>query len=372
MIRNARPLYLSICLFLALLLATACSDNGTGPSEPFVGGPEHPASDGSYTARIYSANGVASLEEVELGGERQWILIRGYDVSNPVLIFLHGGPGSPCLFYSRYALGGLEHDLTVVAWDQRGCGKSYHAGIDPASITREQLFSDTLELINLMRARFGVEKVYLMGISWGAILGAYIARDHPELLHAYIGVSQPVHLARSFPIALAAALARATELGIQEAIDDLSALQAEPEIPWAQLGVLTGWLEALGFGDMHDLTKWDEIRAELAATVTEYTTEDIADLDRDDVLYGAAAIHQDETWLYELDLFTDIPSLEVPVYFLAGRFDYKTPAVLVEEYCTALDAPAGKQFFRFESSAHAPILEEAAAVQEVILNQILP
>jgi len=114
--QNARPLLLPperypsrrppvacpvlfVALFAVLLLAPACSENGNGPSEDFVGGPENAAPDGSYTAAIYSDTGVASLEQVTLGGEAQWVLIRGHDVGNPVLIFLHGGPGSPCLFY---------------------------------------------------------------------------------------------------------------------------------------------------------------------------------------------------------------------------------------------------------------------------------
>ncbi len=360
-----------IISIILLTISPACSDRGTDPTSPFVGGPENPASDGSYTGAIYSANGVASLEEVVLGGERQWILVRGYDVNNPVLIFLHGGPGSPCLFYSRYALGALEHDLTVVAWDQRGCGKSYRDDIDPNSITLEQMFSDTLELINMMRTRFGVEKVYLMGISWGAFLGSFIARDNPELLHAYIGVGQPVHIVRSYGIALTTALNKAVELGNQEAISELSALQAEPDIPWNDLGILTDWLEEFGFGDMHDLSRWDEIRIELAAMLTEYTEEDIANLDRDGILYNSSPLLQDESWLHNLDLFTEIPRLEVPVFFMAGRFDYKTPSVLVEEYYSFLDAPAGKQLFWFELSAHAPILEEAETLQNVIINQVL-
>jgi len=370
--RNLSTALLCTAVLTSLTTTPACSDRGTDPADTFVGGPEHPASDGSYTAAIYSENGIASLEEVTLGGEDQWILIRGHDVSNPVLIFLHGGPGSPCLFYSRYAFGGLEEDLTVVAWDQRGCGKSYHADVDPALITREQLYADTLELINLMRTRFGIDRVYLMGISWGAILGSSIARDHPELLHAYFGVGQPVHLARTYPLALDVALTRATELGIQDAIDDLTALQAEPDIPWDQTWILAGWLEELGFGDIHDPMKWDVIRGELAGMLTEYTADDIANLDLDDILYDNAAINQDKTWLWELDLFTDIPSLAVPVYFMSGRYDYKTPGVLSEEFCTELDAPAGKQFFWFEDSAHAPILEQAEDVQNVILTQILP
>ncbi len=113
----------------------ACSDPVSTEDE-YVGGPENPARDGSYTAAIVSQNGVASLEPVMLGGVEQWILIRGHDVGNPVLIYLHGGPGSPAILYGRFAFSGLEQHFTVVTWDQRGCGKSYSPGIDAQTITR--------------------------------------------------------------------------------------------------------------------------------------------------------------------------------------------------------------------------------------------
>jgi pimeloyl-ACP methyl ester carboxylesterase len=373
--KQTRPHFLKTSILTTAilgLLTTSCTDGGTEPSAPFVGGPENAAPDGSYTEAIYSPNGVASLEEVVLGGERQWLLIRGHDVDNPVLIFLHGGPGSPCIGYARYALGGLEHDFTVVAWDQRGCGKSYREDVDPASITLEQMFSDTLELINQMRARFDVEKVYLAGISWGAILGSFTARDHPELLHAYIGVGQPVHMERAFAIALQATLDRAIELGNQEAIDDLTPLTASPDVPWEDRWILYDWLEAFGFSDMHDLARWDDIRTELLAMLSEYTAEDLANLDRDDELYAASPLTQDNSLILTLDLFTEIPRLEVPVFFLAGRYDYKTPTALVEEYASVLEAPAGKQLIVFENSAHVPIIEERDAFHAAVFAHILP
>jgi pimeloyl-ACP methyl ester carboxylesterase len=371
-VRNGCRLpYLLLTAIVLITGTSACNNSGTEPSGPFVGGPENAAPDGSYTEAIYSADGVASLEEVELGGERQWILIRGQHTTNPILIFLHGGPGSPSIFYSRYALGGLEEYFTVVAWDQRGCGKSYRTDVDPSLITVDQLRADALELIDLMRTRFGQDRVYLMGLSWGAILGSYVARDHPERLHAYIGVSQPVNVAQSVPIALTAALDRATELGNQEAIDDLTALQAQPDVPWDQLPVLTGWLATFGYGDMHDLDLWNVIRLQLAAMLTEYTEEDVAKLELDDALYDAAPIEQDDGWFRNLDLVTEVPTLAVPAYYMIGRYDFKTPGELIEDYVAVLDAPF-KQVFWFENSAHTPIIEEAEAVQAVLLDQILP
>ena len=174
--------YLIFWIILFLLVLSGCSKKVIQPEDNFVGGPENPASDGTYTSRIYSENGIASLEEITLGEEKQWVLIRSHDISKPVLIFLHGGPGSACIFYATYAMGGLEQDFVVVTWDQRGSGKSYHEGIDPNSLTFDQLYSDTHELIVKMKSRFGVDKVYLMGLSWGSILGANIAKNYPELL----------------------------------------------------------------------------------------------------------------------------------------------------------------------------------------------
>ena len=206
-----------------LVLVAGCSDSSEPVTPPapeltVFGGPDNPASDGSYTAEIVSVNGIATLETVSLGGVDQWVMIRGYDVDNPVLVFLHGGPGSPAIPYARFSFGGLEQDFTVVSWDQRGCGKSYDEELDPSSITLDRMLADTHELIELMQVRFGVQRIYLMGASWGSILGTLTARDHPELLHAYIGVGQVVNYTNSIPIAHAAALDRATALGLDDAI----------------------------------------------------------------------------------------------------------------------------------------------------------
>jgi len=358
------------CLTAALLGACGGSSSTDPPDNPNLhGGPTNPATDGSYTEAIVSENGIASLEAVVLGGVEQWILIRGYDVSNPVLVFLHGGPGSPAMPYARFSFGGLERHFTVVSWDQRGSGKSYYEGLSAASITFDRMLSDTRELIQMMRARFGVQKVYLMGLSWGSTLGTLTARDHPELLHAYIGVGQAVNVERSVPVAHVAAMARAIELGRADAVAALSAIQVDP-VDWDQVGELGDWLEELGLGDIHDSSLIPGFVAE-AGPLTEYTAANEANEGAWRALYDSSPLLSDGTWFRTLDLINQVPRLEVPVYFLAGRYDYKTPGVLVSEYLNALEAPAGKRMFWFEDSAHVPFIEERSAFHSVMIDTIL-
>jgi pimeloyl-ACP methyl ester carboxylesterase len=358
------------------VLVSCSSGTVTGPeSTPVHGGPGNAARDGSYTEAITSPNGIATLEPVILGGVEQWILIRGQDTSNPVLVFLHGGPGSPAIPYARVAFEPLEQRFTVVTLDQRGCGKSYRAGIDPQSLTFDQLFSDAHELILQMRARLGAERVFLMGISWGAILGVYLADAYPELLHAYVGIGQPVNLARGLGISIAFAIQQATALGDQEALAQLTQIQElwriDPSLAWEQAGHVADWLENHGYGDLHDLSLYTSLAQE-AGPLTEYTPQDQANEQDWRALYDASPVKEDVTLLMGIDLPRTIPRLLVPAVFMNGRYDYKAPLQLVQEYVAGLEAPAGKHLVPFEQSAHVVFLEERSLFRDTMVNTVAP
>ena len=139
--------------------------------------------------------GIALLESVTLGGHRQWVLVRGADKTNPILLFLHGGPGSPYMGLAHAFQGDLEKHFVVVQWDQRGSGKSF-PDTPPGSMTVDQFRADTHELVLWLRQRFHRDKIYLLGHSWGAFLGISEAKSHPENLYAYIGAGQMIDLVK--------------------------------------------------------------------------------------------------------------------------------------------------------------------------------
>jgi pimeloyl-ACP methyl ester carboxylesterase len=135
------------------------------------------------------------------------------------------------------------------------------------------------------------------------------------------------------------------------------------------MGTLFYWLEEFGYGDLHDTSQYPALVDTLRAA-TEYTPANIANDDNWRTLYASSPLLSDQTWLYTLDMIDQVPAFEIPVYFLAGRLDYKTPAVLVEEYLAALEAPA-KGIVFFESSAHMPNIEEREAFHSALINAVL-
>ena len=134
---------------------------------------------------------IAELTSVRIGGHDQALMIRGRSTDDPVLLYLAGGPGGTDLGAMR-ADAGLEQDFVVVTWEQRGSGKSY-AALDPVdTLTLEQTVADTVELTDYLRDRFGQDRIYLVGNSWGTILGVLAVQEHPELFHAFVGTGQMV------------------------------------------------------------------------------------------------------------------------------------------------------------------------------------
>lgn len=134
--------------------------------------------------------GINESMYVEINGTKQWISIYGEDLNNPVLLYLHGGPGSSTSSYD-YAFTRKWADVyTVVTWDQRNCGKSYSSEQNGTELTYDMLMKDGIEMTEFIIDYLGKDRITLLGHSWGSIYGCNLALEHPEYYDAYIGTGQ--------------------------------------------------------------------------------------------------------------------------------------------------------------------------------------
>ena len=314
-----------------------------------------------------SSNGIASLETVELGRSEQWITIRGDNINNPVLLFLAGGPGGSELVMTRRYLSELEQHFVVVNWDQPGTGKSYHA-VDISTLTPDRFVSDAYELTLYLRERFGQEKIYLLGESWGSFLGIWLVQEHPNLFHAFISSGQMINTTENDVLGYEWVLDYLAERG---RFTELEQLQRNGSPPYTDANMAMRYMaymniqneymmrHAGGEGVSHNLMM-DSIGA------TEYGL-----LDKVNWLRGLYEVYtQVYPQLADVDFRTQATHLAVPVYFIKGMWDINALNSLVEEYFDILEAPH-KELIWFEDSAHTPLWDEPDHFVDVMVNTVL-
>jgi pimeloyl-ACP methyl ester carboxylesterase len=299
------------------------------------------------TQPILGGESIAQLERLRLGNADQWVLTRGKRGDNPVLLFLHGGPGMPIMYLAHHFQRSLESDFTVVQWDRRGAGKSYDPNLPLESLSVSQLISDTHELTNLLRQRFEQDKIYLVGHSWGTYLGMWVIQHYPELFHAYIGIGQLTTRGHDSP-------------EIAEIQDRFIRQQAEQRGDRKTLNELaTGRGEVLR--ETHLFRFGGEIRGAtsmlpllwVGLRAPEYTLAEAARL-------GQASSFVAHNLRYDLSderLIDAVDAVQIPIYFFTGRYDYTDPFELTEQYFSLIQAPH-KELVWFENSAHFPFFEE--------------
>ena len=307
-------------------------------------------------------------EQAPLGGLPQTIHIWGTGRANPVLLFLHGGPGIP----NRHGIAkrhlDLTDDFTVAAWDQRGTGGSYF-GCDPASLTLEQLISDCVELIGYLCRTSGKKKVYLLGGSWGTELGTFVCARAPEKVAGYIGYGQVVNGVENEARSYAYTLCKAEEAG------DAKDLEVLRRIGPPEGGQYRPVFEGL-MAQRRLLSKYGghNVKKEGYFKGTVLPILHSPELSLREKL-GTAKGYQlclTQMWptIVHYDFYRDMHIFDVPYYIFQGRKDENTPASLIQEYYDAIVAP-DKDLIWFEHSAHGPLGEEPERFKKHLREKFL-
>lgn len=306
-----------------------------------------------------------------MGGDRQWICIRGRNRANPVLLVIHGGPGTPTMPLGWAFQGPWEDFFTVVHWDQRGVGKNAASADREAlrpTMTLERILADGEAVVEHLCRTLGKSRIALLGFSWGALVGVKLAERLPHRVSVYAGTGQAVST-RHEPLIQAETRAAAERAGDLEAVAELDALDLAPRadgsLPVDQVQVLRRISRRYdGMWVGHDTL---DVMLDLATLAPEYDEADVA------------AFRAGSGWLVQTPLMRDIAqidlrgvrSLQVPVVLLQGRYDLATPHAAAAAWLEALQAP-NKQLVTFERSAHFAMLEEPGRFLLALVQQVLP
>jgi pimeloyl-ACP methyl ester carboxylesterase len=347
------PVVLLACVFILVGVLLAFSP---GKPVPFLdqNGNQLP---GSISEKIF----------VNINGVQQGMIIKSKDMTNPVLLYVHGG--MPDYFLTQKYPTGLENYFTVVWWEQRGSGLSFNPGVTQKVITSKQLISDTLEVTNYLRNRFGKEKIYLMGHSGGTFIGIQAASQAPELYYAYIGIAQMSNQLDSERLADEYMLQRFKENGNSKMVRKLEAapVTINDPIPDSFFLLRDGAMHSLGIGTTHDMRSVISGIFLPSLTFREYTVREKFNLWRGKSQSGVSSIWNEIT---TKDLSTEVTGFEIPVYIMAGRYDYTVNYDLQKNYFMKINAPE-KGFYTFDNSAHSPLFEEPETFIEIMVSDVL-
>ena len=312
-------------------------------------------------------NSISEKVFVEINGTQQGMFIKGKNLDNPIILFLHGG--IPVYFLTEKYPTHLEDNFTVVWWEQRNCGISYNAGSKKNTPMLEQLVDDTIVLTKYLLERFGKEKIYLMAHSGGTFIGVNVIDKAPELYHAYIGIAQMSDQFSSEKIAYEYMLNHFRETKNKKWVGSFESFSFNDQlkIPKEYLKMRDDAMHKLGIGTMRNMKN---IATDLflpSLYFSEYTLSEKFYL-----WYGKSksGVHQIWEKMIQTNLAEIKNDFKIPVYFFHGTYDYTCSYELAKKYFSKINAPI-KGFYTFYQSAHSPLLEEPEKMNKILVNDIL-
>lgn len=332
----------------------------------------------SYSTLFAAKNkgAVEELEPVDINGTKQWIHVRGRNKNNPLLLFLHGGPGWSNIGWYDAIQRPWENHFTVVQWDQRQAGKSYAPNL-AETISHQQYISDTEAIISYLRDKFQQDKIFIMGTSYGTYLGMQMAKRHPDWLHAYIGIGQVVTMKEHPVEEYRLLLEHAHATDNQSLIATLNRLAPfpDPSVPEKSyienVVALTDLESEIEKAYPASLSSILKANTHLQWLSPLYTLKDHYHRKFGE---NPAGINPKNAFYYDFfkyDLPKEVGSdFDVPIFFFTGRHDFHVAYTLTDRWFRKIEAPYKEQVW-FEQSAHAAHLTEPYEFSKALIEKVL-
>lgn len=306
--------------------------------------------------------------KLALNGTTLDFRIRGTSEQNPVILFLHGGPGSCDRLTVLEDRAPLTDICTLVCFDQRGSGKSYSREQASKHMDMETAIQDVIAAVDYLLTRFHQEKLYLVGHSYGSFLGVNVCQRIPEKIAAYIGLGQLANGPENERISYEFVWDEAQKRGEKKAIKELTRIGAPLNGMYRSIQDLSVQRNLMNRYGGAIFGKKGNIFTSMvlpALRTPEYNLIDLIGYVKG-IYYNLGELWEE---VIACDFIRTAPKLDVPVFITQGRHDRNTPPEIAEAWFDALEAPR-KEWIWFEKSAHSPCHEEKDKWNEVVRARV--
>jgi len=325
--------------------------------------------------RVDTDLAIEIAEEVFLNGIKHSINIRGEDKSNPVVLFLHGGPGFTMLPFAYQATRSWEKEFTVVHWDQRGAGKTqcHNPDYDFTKASFSDYLEDAKALVSYLRQRLGIDKLIIVGHSWGSVLGVHLAKEIPESISAYVGTGQVIYGWEAAGSSYRFALRQAYSANDKEAIDKLSSLSPYPR----ESNYIDEYLLVLNYvlrfgGSVYNESGYSHFFQNAFFQSPDYSLEDWGCWLKINSYVNKKLLNE----IFDRDSTVgNINKLgyrfEMPFFLILGAQDEHVSSRLSGNYFLKVKAPL-KEMYYIDQAAHFVPLEQPTRFYQLLRERVKP
>ena len=302
-------------------------------------------------------------EYVRIGGIEQYLLHYRSKPEDPVLLFIHGGPGQTESFFAFLVEEYAERDYNIVYYDQRGAGKTWLKN-KKSRPDMEILKRDLLEIVLYMKKQYGKEKIGIVGHSWGSVLGSMFALEHPEQTLCYIGCGQVINIVeneRTGYEILKEAIGKGGNKRDQKKLEKIG-VYPPPQFDlkaYRKMGQIRRLQGKYRLAQDFDRTVIDLWRRSPVTGVRDLIP----------FVTGVSVNMQLMRELMTYDLRKKGSSYQVPVYYVLGEKDSQTPVGISITYLETVQAPE-KNLYLISDAGHAPMIDNVEdyrkAVREIV------
>lgn len=300
-------------------------------------------------------------ESIKINGVEQFVSIRAQKSDAPLLLYIHGGPGDAALPLVLKYNKELENYFTVVVWEQRGAGKSYYKFSENEEIAIDTYVEDTYQLVQTLLESYNQDKLYLVGHSWGSVIGLKFIKLYPELIETYIGCGQVVNMEKSSQLSYEYALQKNIEQSNDKIVKKIKAIDySYTEETWFKDLLYVTKQVVKNEGSLYGRTNYNNLIWEFLIS-GQYSLSDLIHRQK-----GAA---QSIKFLWSELMTTNFENdrtFDVPVIFIEGKNDYHVSSIMVKEYFETIKSE--KEFYCFDKSAHFPQWSEAKKFNSIVIE----